>query len=54
MLREALEATGDQVAEDSQAAALIGEIPENDVKAETSNYLLNAPREFAHHFLTKD
>jgi hypothetical protein len=54
MLREALATRGDQVAEGSPAANLIRDISEDDVKAETGRFMLEAPRTMAHHFLSKD
>lgn len=54
MLREHFEASGDQVATNSQAAELLRDMTENDSKAETGRFMLQAPRSFAQHFVSKD
>ena len=54
MLREAFDARGDKVADGSQAADPIRDLSENDVKAETGRFMVEAPGAFAPHFLSKD
>jgi len=54
MLREAFDARGDHVAEGSQAAELIRDLSDNDVKAETGRFMVEASETFAPHFLSKD
>jgi len=54
MLREAFEARGDRVVEGSQAAELIRDLSNNDVKAETGRFMVEASQAFVPHFLSKD
>jgi hypothetical protein len=54
MLRDALDAKGDRAADGSQAAELIRDISDNDVKSETGRFMVDAPKALAHHFLSKD
>ncbi len=53
MLRKHLEAQGEQVAIGSQAAELIHDLTENESKAQTAQFMLEAPQHFAPHFATK-
>jgi hypothetical protein len=53
MLRKEFEKRGDQVASGSQAEQLIQDLTENDVKAETGRFILEAPGMFAEHFASK-
>lgn len=53
MLREELEKRGDKVEEGSQAEQLIQDFTENEVKAESGRFMLNAPEMFAEHFMSK-
>lgn len=54
MLLAALEAKGDLPAPGSQAEALTLEPTDDQVKAETGRFMLDAPRHFGRHFLDKD
>lgn len=49
MLREHLASRGETVANDSQAADLIRDLTENESKAETGRFMMQAPQEFAPH-----
>jgi hypothetical protein len=53
MLREHLASRGEIVANGSQAANLIRDLTENESKAETGRFMMQAPQEFASHFLAK-
>jgi len=53
ILRGHLEARGERVEPGSQAEGLLSELSENDLKAQTGTFLVNAPRSFAVHFSTK-
>lgn len=53
MLREHFEEQGEQVASGSQAAELIRDPTENESKAQTAQFMLEAPQHFATHFATK-
>lgn len=53
MLREHLEAQGEQVASGSQAAELIRDPTENESKAQTAKFMVEASQHFAPHFATK-
>ena len=54
MLRDALDAKDDRVADDSQAAEMIRDISDDNVKSETGRFMVDAPKALAHHFLSKD
>lgn len=53
MLREHLNAHGETVASNSQAAELILDLTENESKAETARFMIQAPRDFAPHLASK-
>jgi hypothetical protein len=53
LLREEFESKGETVAEGSQAAQLIQDFTENESKAETGRFMLDAPEQFAPHLLSK-
>lgn len=53
MLRERFAESGDTVAPGSQAAQLIQDLTENDSKAETGRFLLDAPAVFAQQLVSK-
>ena len=53
LLREHLEAQGEQVASGSQASELIRDLTGNESKAETAQFMAKAPQHFAQHFATK-